>query len=131
MSLADPIADMLTRMRNAHRASLDVVELPHSKIKGEITRILKREGFITDYVVEGGVKKVLRVYLKYTEAREPVIRGVKRESKTGRRAYVTAEEIRPVLGGMGVAILSTSSGIMTDKDARKQRVGGEVLCSVW
>lgn len=131
MSLSDTIADMLTRVRNAHMAGLDIVEMPHSKLKGEISRVLKKEGYITDYVVEGGAKKVLRIYLKYTVEREPAIRGLKRESKPGLRRYVAADEVPRVLGGLGVTILSTSSGVMTGSEARKQHVGGEVLCSVW
>lgn len=131
MSFSDPIADMLTRIRNAHMAGLDIMDVPHSRLKSEILRIFKREGFITDYVVEGGVKKVLRVYLKYTEDRKPVIRGLKRESKLGLRKYVPSDKVPRVLGGLGVAILSTSSGVMTGKEARKQHVGGEVLCSIW
>lgn len=131
MSLSDPIADMLTRIRNAHMAGHEVVEVPHSKLKGEITRVLKREGYINDYVVEGSVKKTLRLYLKYTGESEPAIRGLKRESKLGLRSYVAAAEVPRVLGGLGIAILSTSSGIMTDREARGKHVGGEVLCSIW
>jgi len=132
MSLSDPIADMLTRIRNAHMAGHEVVEVPHSKLKGEITRVLKREGYINDYVVEGGVKKTLRLYLKYTgDESEPAIRGLKRESKLGLRSYVGADDVPQILGGLGIAILSTSSGIMTDREAREKHVGGEVLCSIW
>jgi small subunit ribosomal protein S8 len=131
MSLSDPIADMLTRVRNAHMGGLEVVEMPHSKLKAEVTRVLKREGYITDYVVEGGTQKVLRLYLKYTDEHEPAIRGIQRESKPGLRRYVNTAGIKPVLGGLGVAILSTSAGVMSDKEARKKHVGGEVLCSVW
>jgi len=131
MSLTDPISDMLTRIRNAQAAGLDVVEMPFSKLKGEVVGVLKHEGYLTDFVVEGGKKKVLRVYLKYTEDHEPVIRGIRRESRPGLRRYVPAGKIPRVLSGLGVAVLSTSSGVMTDKEARKQKVGGEVLCSVW
>ena len=131
MSWSDPIADMLTRIRNAHGGELDITEMPHSRMKGEIARILKREGYITDYVVEGGVKKQLRVYLKYSVDREAAIRGLRRESRPGLRSYVTSAEIPKVLGGMGVGILSTSAGIMTDKEARQQKIGGELICSVW
>ncbi len=131
MSLSDPIADMLTRIRNAHMAGHEVVEVPHSKLKGEITRVLKREGYINDYVVEGGVKKTLRLYLKYTGENEPAIRGLQRESKLGLRSYVAADEVPQILGGLGIAILSTSSGIMTGREAREKHVGGEVLCSIW
>ena len=131
MSWSDPIADMLVRIRNAHMAELDTAEMPHSRIKEDITRVLKREGYITDYAVEGGVKKTLRVYLKYTADREPVITGLKRISKAGLRQYVGADEVPRVLGGLGVAIMSTSAGIMTGKEARGKQLGGEVICSVW
>jgi len=112
-------------------AGHEVVEVPHSKLKGEITRVLKREGYINDYVVEGGVKKTLRLYLKYTGENEPAIRGLQRESKLGLRSYVAADEVPQILGGLGIAILSTSSGIMTGREAREKHVGGEVLCSIW
>jgi len=122
---------MLTRIRNAHRAELDVVEMPYSKLKGEITRVLKKEGFVNDYVVEGGTRKVLRIYLKYSEDRKPAISGLQRESRPGLRRYTNAQEVPKVLGGLGVAILTTSAGVMTAKTARQDNVGGEVLCSVW
>ena len=128
--MSDPIADMLTRIRNAHMASLEKVDIPHSKLKSEIARVLKREGYIADYAIEGGTR-TLRVFLKYTTDQEPVIQGIKRESKPGRRVYVGAEDLPRVLSGLGTAIVSTSGGLMTDKEARKQHVGGEVLCSVW
>lgn len=131
MSWSDSIADMLTRIRNGHRSGMDKVEMPFSKMKGEITRVLKKEGFITDYVVEGGVKKTLRIYLKYTLKGEAVIRGIQRESKPGLRRYVACGKAPKVLGGMGIAILSTSKGIMTSKDAYKEKVGGELLCTIW
>lgn len=131
MSWSDPVADMLTRVRNALMAEHEVVEMPHSRLKGEITRVLKREGYIADYAVEGGGRKTLRVYLRYTADRQPVIRGLRRESKGGLRRYVTAGNLPRVLGGMGTAILSTSAGVMTDRDAREKNIGGEFLCSVW
>lgn len=132
MSWSDPIGDMLVRIRNAHMADLDTVEVPHSKIKSEIIRIMKREGFVADYVAEGGsTKKLLRIYLKYGGQREPTIRGMRRKSKPGLRTYVASDEIPRVVGGMGIVILSTSSGIMTGKEAKKQNLGGEVLCTVW
>jgi small subunit ribosomal protein S8 len=112
-------------------AEATVAEVPHSKLKVEIARLLKQEGYISDYVVEGRTPKVLRVYLKYTGENEPVIRGIKRESRPGLRNYAAADEVPRVLGGLGVAMLSTSSGILTDKEARAKHVGGEVLCSVW
>jgi len=131
MSMSDPIADMLTRIRNAHAASLDVVEMPFSKMKSEITKVMKREGYVADYAVDGGTKKVLRIYLKYVEGREPVIKGLRRESRPGLRKYVSVSEIPRVLGGLGVAVISTSSGIMTGKEAKSKSIGGEVLCAVW
>jgi len=131
MSLSDPIADMLTRVRNAHMAELDVVEMPNSKMKAEIARILKREGFLTDFIVEGGTQKTLRLYLRYDEDRKPIIQGVRRESKQGLRKYSKSDELPRVLGGLGVSIMSTSQGIMTARDAHQKRIGGEILCSVW
>jgi small subunit ribosomal protein S8 len=131
MSLVDPIADMLVRVRNGHKAGTECVDMPHSKIKGEIARILKREGFISDYVVESGERKILRVYLKYDARQEPVIRGLRRYSKSGLRRYAGADSLPKVFGGMGIAILSTSSGMMTDKEARSRKIGGEVVCTVW
>lgn len=131
MNLTDPIADMLTRIRNASSANLPQVEMPHSKIKGEVTRIMKKEGYITDYVVDGAKKKVLRVYLKYDTRHIAVIRGLQRVSKPGMRKYATAQKLPKVLGGHGVMIVSTSSGMMTDAEAREKRLGGELICKVW
>ncbi len=131
MSWSDPIADMLTRIRNAQNANHPTVAMPHSRLKGEIAQVLKREGFISDLSVEGGTKKVLNLNLKYTEDHEPVIRGLERESRPGLRRYVAAAKVPRVLGGQGIAVLSTSSGIMTDREARSKNVGGEVLCVVW
>jgi len=131
MSLSDPLADMLTRMRNAIAVGHEKVSMPSSKLKGEVARVMKTEGLIRDYVVEGAVQKTLTIYLKYLDGYEPTIRGLKRFSKQGLRKYSGADEIPKVLGGLGVAILSTSSGIMSDKEARKKHVGGEVLCTVW
>ena len=132
MAMTDPISDMLTRIRNANMAKLDVVEMPHSKMKTEIARILKREGFIKEYSTEGAAgKRSLRLFLKFTPETELVIRGLKRISKPGLRHYVAAKSVPRVLGGMGVAILSTSGGILTDREARKNNTGGEVLCYVW
>jgi small subunit ribosomal protein S8 len=130
--MLDPIADMLTRIRNALAARHEVAEVSHSALKVEIARILKKEGFITDYVVEGGgAKKTLRVYLKYTDANEPAIRVLKRVSRSGLRKYSRADRLPKPLGGLGLAIMTTSSGVMTSEDARKQNIGGEVLCEVW
>jgi len=132
MSVSDPIADMLTRIRNANRAGLDVVQMPHSIMKSEIARVLKKEGYIADYVTEGhGGKKNLRVHLKYGPGHSTVIRELRRVSKPGFRRYVGVEKIPRVVAGMGVAIVSTSQGILTDREARKAKTGGEVLCYVW
>lgn len=132
MVLTDPIADMLTRIRNANMAEKKTVQMPHSKMKSELARLLKSEGFIKDYTMENeGGKSVLNIFLKYTVEREPIIQGLRRISKPSCRKYVASDEIPRVLGGIGVAILSTSSGVMTDNEARKQKVGGEVLCYIW
>lgn len=132
MSVCDPIADMLTRIRNASRAGLEVAQMPHSAMKSEIARVLKKEGFIADYVTEGhGGKKNLRVYLRYSAGRAPVIRGLKRISRPGLRRYAQAAKAPRVVGGMGIAILTTSQGILTDREARASKVGGEVLCYAW
>ncbi len=132
MSLSDPIADMLTRVRNAHGAELAYTEMPHSQLKGDIARILKKEGFIRDYTTEGSAaKKVLRIYLKYGPKQEPGIEGLKRVSRPGLRRYAPAVGLPRVLGGLGIAIVSTSAGVMTDKEARQRKTGGEVLCYVW
>ncbi len=132
MVLTDPIADMLTRIRNANMAEKKIVQMPHSKMKSELARLLKSEGFIKDYTMENkDGKSVLNLFLKYTVEREPIIQGLRRISKPSCRKYVTAGEVPRVLGGIGVALLSTSSGVMTDNEARKQNVGGEVLCYIW
>ncbi len=132
MSQSDPISDMLTRTRNASRARHEAVEMPRSNMKTEIARILKREGYIRDYTTEGqGGKRILRLYLKYTGEQEPVIQGLRRVSRPGLRRYVASGDIPKVLGGMGVAIMSTPAGILTGREARKANVGGEVLCFVW
>ncbi|MEN8254298.1 MAG: 30S ribosomal protein S8 [Verrucomicrobiota bacterium] len=132
MVLTDPIADMLTRIRNANMSEKKIVQMPHSKMKSEIARLLKSEGFIKDYTMENeDGKSVLNIFLKYTVEREPIIQGLRRISKSSCRKYVASDEVPRVLGGIGVAILSTSSGVMTDNEARQQKVGGEVLCYVW
>jgi small subunit ribosomal protein S8 len=131
MSWSDPIADMLTRIRNAQRVGAEMVEMPHSRLKVEIVRVLKREAFVGDYVVDGSVKKVLRVFLRYGKEHEPVIRGLRRESKAGRRVYARWDRVPRVLNGMGISVLSTSSGVLSDTEARKRHLGGEVLCTVW
>ena len=128
----DPIADFLTRIRNGLRADHDEVEMPASAFKTEIARILKEQGYIDDYETDAGrVGKVLRVRLKYTEDRKPVILGIERLSKPGRRQYVTAAEVPRIYGGMGTAIVSTSKGVMTGHDARREGVGGELVARVW
>ena len=128
----DPIADFLTRIRNGLRADHDEVEMPASAFKTEIARILKEQGYIDDYETDTArVGKVLRVRLKYTEDRKPVILGIERLSKPGRRRYVTAQEVPRIYGGMGTAIVSTSKGVMTGHDARREGVGGELVARIW
>lgn len=130
--MTDPISDMLTRIRNAKMRKHEVVDIPLSKLKLEIARIMKEEGFIRNYRVVGeSVKKNLRVYLKYIENEEPVISDLRRVSKPGRRVYVGKDDIPSVKGGIGVAIISTSKGLMTDQKSREAKVGGEVLCYIW
>jgi small subunit ribosomal protein S8 len=132
MVMTDPIADMLTRIRNANSVKHDSVDIPSSKLKVELARILKDEGFIREYkVIDDGKQGILRVYLKYTAQKGQAIQGLKRISKPGLRVYANKDEVPRVLGGLGIAILSTSKGVITDKDARKQGVGGEVICYVW
>ncbi|MCC6619111.1 MAG: 30S ribosomal protein S8 [Chloroflexi bacterium] len=132
MNVTDPIADMLTRIRNASMARHRELTLPSSRIKREIARILAEEGFIESFsATPDGVGEALTLRLKYVEGRTPVVSGLKRISKPGLRVYARKTEIPRVLGGLGLAILSTSHGIMTGSDARKQNLGGEVLCYVW
>ena len=132
MSYTDPIADLLTRIRNGLTADHDQAIMPASTFKAEIARVLTEQGYVEDYAVEPArVGQVLKVTLKYTEDRKPVISGLERVSKPGRRVYVNADEVPRVLGGMGTAIVSTSRGVMTGHDARRQRVGGELLARVW
>jgi len=132
MTVTDPIAEMLTRIRNANQAKKDRVDIPSSKMKQEIARILKEEGYIKNYrVISDRRQGILRIYLKYTSKKERVISGIKRVSKPSLRYYVKVDEVPRVLSGLGIAILSTSQGIMTDKEARKRRIGGEVICHIW
>jgi small subunit ribosomal protein S8 len=131
MTMSDPIADMLTRIRNGVQARHEVVEVPANKEKVEIARILKEEGFITDYTVSGELKKVITITLKYGPNNEKVINGIKRISKPGLRTYAKVDAIPRVLNGLGVAIISTSLGLMTDKEAKAKHVGGEVIAYVW
>lgn len=134
MSMTDPVADMLTRIRNANVAMHDDVSMPSSKLKEALAEVLKREGYIRDYRTEertDGPGKKLTIDMKYSPERERVISGLKRVSKPGLRVYTKADGIPRVLGGIGVAVVSTSRGLMSDREARKRRVGGEVLCYVW
>ena len=132
MAITDPIADMLTRIRNAGNAKFASVDMPSSKIKLEIARVLQEQGYIKNFKsMEDGKQGVLRVYLKYVDAQKHAIYGIERVSKPSRRVYAKPADITPVLNGLGVAILSTSKGVLTDKQARQSNVGGEVLCNVW
>ena len=131
-TVTDPIADMLARIRNGGMAEHEKVDMPASRLRVRLAEILKEEGFIKNFrLIEDRKQGVLRVYLKYGSGQERVITGLRRVSKPGRRLYVTADKIPSVLGGMSVAILSTSRGVMTDRESRKLQVGGEVLCYVW
>ena len=132
MSMTDPLADMLTRIRNASTARHEKVDMPASKLKLEIARILKEEGYIKNYKFTKDEKQgVIRIFLKYEESKRPVIEGIRRLSTPGRRTYAGAQDIPRVLGGLGITIVSTSKGVMTDQQARQLKVGGEILCSVW
>ncbi|MCA0989430.1 MULTISPECIES: 30S ribosomal protein S8 [Bacillales] len=132
MVMTDPIADMLTRIRNANTVRHEKLELPASNSKRNIAEILKREGFVRDVeIVEDNKQGIIRIFLKYGSNNERVITGLKRISKPGLRVYAKADEVPRVLGGLGIALVSTSKGIMTDKEARQQQVGGEVLAYVW
>jgi small subunit ribosomal protein S8 len=131
MAISDPVADMLTRIRNGAKAKFTSVDIPGSKLKIEMARILKDEGFIKNYkFLKDGKQGVLRLYLKYGQGQTSAVLSMKRVSKPGRRTYTKSKELRPVLSGMGISILSTSKGLMTDKQARKENIGGEVLCTV-
>lgn len=132
MSMSDPLADMLTRIRNAVMVHFEDVDMPLSKLKVGVANVLKEEGYITDYhILEDTVQGTLRIVLKYGPKNEKVISGLQRASKPGKRLYVKADDIPRVMSGLGTAILSTSKGIITDRQARKLGVGGEVLCNVW
>ncbi|MDD5758754.1 MAG: 30S ribosomal protein S8 [Desulfobulbaceae bacterium] len=133
MSMSDPLADMLTRIRNAVMVNLESVEMPYSKIKAEVARILKQEGYIGDYqkLETDTPQGVLRIALKSSKYSDKVISGIKRVSKPGRRIYSRHNEIPKVLSGLGISILSTSSGLLTDHEARMKAVGGEIICEVW
>lgn len=130
--MSDPIADMLTRIRNASSVFHDVVDVPASNLKKDLARILKEEGYIRDYkVTDDGKQGMIRIYLKYAPPKRQVITGIKRISKPGLRVYAKRDAVPRVLGGLGVAVLSTSRGVMSDREARRANVGGEVLCYVW
>ena len=134
MTMTDPIADMLTRIRNANVAMHDTVRMPSSKLKEALAGILQKEGYISGFSVDdnpGKPGRVLDISMKYSPERQRTISGIKRVSKPGLRVYTTADHLPRVLGGLGVAVLSTSQGLMTDREAHRKRVGGEVLCYVW
>ena len=132
MNVTDPIADMLTRIRNGNTAGKDVVSMPSSKVLAEVARVIAEEGYIEGYAVEDTTpQKTLHVTLKYGARHARIIRGIKRISKPGLRVYARCEELPKVLGGLGVAIISTSKGLMTDRAARQENLGGEVLCYIW
>ena len=132
MSMSDPLADMLTRIRNAVMVKFESVEMPSSNVKVSVAKVLKDEGYITNYaVVKGGVQDTLKIDLKYGPDKEPVITGIKRVSKPGLRKYTGADSIPEVLNGLGIAIVSTSKGVVTDTVARSLNAGGEIICEVW
>ncbi|MDR0764004.1 MAG: 30S ribosomal protein S8 [Synergistaceae bacterium] len=134
MHVTDPVSDMLTRIRNANMVSHEMVDMPMSKLRLEIARILKDEGYIRNYktiTVSKLPSPTLRIYMNYGMEREKVIQGIRRISKPGRRIYVRREDVPKVMGGLGIALISTSSGLMTDAEARKRGLGGEVMCYVW
>lgn len=133
MGMTDPISDMLTRIRNANQVKLKSVDVLLSQVNFNVAKVLKKAGYISGFNVkrDSNQKGVLRVYLRFTDARDGVITGIERVSRPGKRVYVNSEKVPRVLNGFGIAILSTSRGIMTDKEARDLRVGGEVLCKVW
>ncbi|RJP85009.1 MAG: 30S ribosomal protein S8 [Desulfobacteraceae bacterium] len=132
MSMSDPFADMLTRIRNAGRAKHKSVDIPGSQMKTALAGVLKEEGFIRNFkFIKDNKQGILRVYLKYEQNDRHVIYGVKRVSKPSRRVYVGSKDIKPVLNGLGISVLSTSKGLLTDKQARNENIGGEVLCAIW
>jgi len=132
MAMTDPVADFLTRIRNGNMVMHESVEVPSSRLKLGIAEILKLEGYIKDYeYIEDGKQGIIRVYLKYGPSKKKVITGIKRISKPGLRVYVKKDEIPRVLGGLGTAVISTSKGLMTDKNARREGLGGEVICYIW
>jgi small subunit ribosomal protein S8 len=132
MSMSDPLADMLTRIRNAVMAKFDTVEIPCSNVKADVAKVLKEEGYINDFsIIKDDVQDVLKIELKYGPNNEPVITGLKRVSKPGLRKYAKADDLPKVREGLGIAIISTSKGVVTDKSARTLNAGGEIICEVW
>jgi small subunit ribosomal protein S8 len=132
MSLSDPIADMLTRIRNANEAAKEKVDIPASKMNEDIAKILRKEGYVTDYkIIENRKQGIVRIFLKYGPEQERTITGLRRVSRPGRRIYKKADEIPRVMGGLGVAIVSTPKGVLSDRESREANVGGEVICEVW
>jgi small subunit ribosomal protein S8 len=132
MSVSDPIGDMLTRLRNANKMRMDYVDVPASKMKIAIARILKEEGFIKYYkVTRNNTQGTIRVFLKFGADREPVLNGLVRVSKPGLRKYVSKDNIPHVLGRLGISVISTSQGILTDRECRRKKIGGEVICNIW
>ncbi len=132
MAMSDPIADMLTRVRNAGKAKFNSVDIPGSKMKIELAKLLKDEGYIRNYkFVKDNKQGVLRVYLKFNDKQEHSILSIDRVSKPSKRVYMKGKDIKPVYSGLGIAVLSTSKGIMTDKQAREKNIGGEIICNVW
>jgi small subunit ribosomal protein S8 len=132
MTMSDPIADMLTRIRNAGKAKFNSVDVPGSKLKIEIAKLLKNEGYIKNFkFIKDGKQGILRIYLKYGKDNSHVILSLDRVSKPSRRVYVKGKDIKPVYNGLGLSVLSTSKGIMTDKRARKEKIGGEIICNIW
>jgi small subunit ribosomal protein S8 len=129
--MTDPISDMLLRIRNAIKAGLPSIELPGSRIKGEIARVMKSEGYITDYTLTDSVPRALTIELKYNNDAESAIRGLRRESKPGLRRFCGVQDIPNVLNGMGTAILSTSGGVISGKEAKQRKLGGELICTIW
>ncbi len=132
MTITDPLADMLTRIRNAGNARHKSVDIPGSKLKASLAAVMKNEGYIKNYkFIKDNKQGILRIYLKYDKEDNHVIYGIQRASKPGRRVYVNSKEIKPVLNGLGISVLSTSKGLLTDTQSRKENIGGEILCNIW
>ncbi len=132
MSLTDPLSDMLVRIRNAGKARLEKVDIPGSRLKAALAEVMKKEGFIRNYkFIQDNKQGILRIYLKYDRNEQHVICGMQRVSKPSRRVYVKGKDVKPVLNGTGISILSTSRGVLTDREARKESLGGEMLCRIW